>query len=78
LCNRSDRKAEALNVDLSRYVAHSAGITSQAHKVTGDASLRIDLHGFRKDAKTQSQISGPFKTLTMCRGVAVPTAGQES
>jgi hypothetical protein len=74
--NRSHYKAEVLNADLGRHAAHSAGITSQAQKVTGDASLRIDLHGFPKGTKAQSQIGGQFKTLTMCPGVAARMADQ--
>ena len=74
--NRSHHKAEVLNADLGRHAAHSAGITSQAQKVTGDASLRIDLHGFPKGTKAQSQIGGQFETSTMCPGVAARMADQ--
>jgi hypothetical protein len=75
--NRSHHKAEVLNVDLGQYVARRDGITSQAHKVTGDASLRIDQHCFPKGTKTRAEINGLFKTLTMYRGSAAPMADQE-
>jgi hypothetical protein len=75
--NCSHHKAEVLNVDLGRYAARSADITSQPQKGNGDAPLRIDLHGFLKGTKTQSQISGMFKTLTMYRGVAATMTDQE-
>ncbi len=57
--------------------ARKAELTQQAHKVTGDASLRIDLHGFPKGTKTKGEINGMFKTLTMYRGLAAPMADQE-
>ena len=71
------RHREPLNADLGRYIANSVGITSQAHKVTGDASLKISMHGFPKGTKTESKINGMFKTLTMYRGLAAPMADQE-
>jgi hypothetical protein len=77
LFDRPQRNAAPLNADLGRYIANTVGITSQAHKVTGDASLRIDLHGFPKGTKTKSQINGLFKSLTMYRGLAAPMADQE-
>jgi hypothetical protein len=71
------RHREPLSADLGRYIANSVGITSQAHKVTGDASLKISLAGFPKGTKTKAEIGGLFKTLTMYRGMAAPMADQE-
>ncbi len=68
---------QPLGADLGRYIANSVGITSQAHKVTGDASLKISLAGFPKGTKTKAEIGGLFKTLTMYRGLAAPMADQE-
>jgi hypothetical protein len=69
---------QPLSADIGRYIANGGGITSQAHKVTGDASLKISLAGFPKGTKTKAEINGLFKTLTMYRGLAAPMAGQES
>jgi hypothetical protein len=68
---------QPLSADIGRYIANGGGINSQAHKVTGDASLKISLSGFPKGTKTKSEISGLFKTLTMYRGLAAPMADQE-
>ncbi len=57
--------------------ARKAEMTQQSQKVVGDASLRIDLHGFPKGTKTKGEINGMFKTLTMYRGLAAPMADQE-
>jgi hypothetical protein len=68
---------EPLSPDLGRYIARRDGVTTLAHKVTGDASLRIDLMGFPKGTKTKAEINGLFKTLTIYRGLAAPMADQE-
>jgi hypothetical protein len=57
--------------------ARRAELIHTPQKVVGDASLRIDLHGFPKGTKTKGEISGLFKTLTMYRGLAAPMADQE-
>jgi hypothetical protein len=47
-------------------------------KVTGDASLRIDLNGFPKGTRTASSASGMFKEVQLNRGRAMPMASQDS
>jgi hypothetical protein len=71
------RKSNATNINLMAS-ARQAELVHTPQKVVGDASLRIDLHGFPKGTKTKAEINGLFKTLTMYRGLAAPMAGQES
>ena len=71
-------RREPLNLDFVRHLAHSAGMTSQAAKVTGDASLHIKLDGFPKGMRTETQMNGLFSRVTMYRGIAAPMADQES
>jgi hypothetical protein len=66
------------SVDLLSH-ARRAGVFGPAeHKVTGDASVRIDLAGFPRGTKTKADITGLFKEVKINRGRALPTASQES
>jgi hypothetical protein len=57
--------------------ARKAGLMEQpAHKVTGEASMRIDLRGFPKGTKTQTKMAGMFSSIRVARGRAMPLAEQ--
>jgi hypothetical protein len=59
--------------------ARKAGlIEAQQHKVTGDASLNINLRGFPKGTKTQTSMYGMFSSIRVARGRAMPLANQDS
>jgi hypothetical protein len=49
--------------------ARKAGMMgSQSQKVTGEASMRIDLRGFPKGTKTKTEMSGMFSQIRVARG----------
>jgi hypothetical protein len=59
--------------------ARKAGMMgNQAQKVTGEASMRIDLRGFPKGTKTKTEMSGMFSQIRVARGRAMPLANQDS
>jgi hypothetical protein len=47
------------------------------NKVTGDASVRIDLNGFPKGTRTRASTSGIFKEVRLNRGRPMGMASQE-
>jgi hypothetical protein len=51
---------------------------NQSQKVTGEASMRIDLRGFPKGTKTKTEMSGMFSQIRVARGRAMPLANQDS
>ena len=59
--------------------ARKAGMMGgQSQKVTGEASMRIDLRGFPKGTKTKTEMSGMFSQIRVARGRAMPLANQDS
>jgi hypothetical protein len=59
--------------------ARKAGMMgNQSQKVTGEASMRIDLRGFPKGTKTKTEMSGMFSQIRVARGRAMPLANQDS
>jgi len=59
--------------------ARKAGMMgNQSQKVTGEASMRIDLRGFPKGTKTKTEMSGMFSKIRVARGRAMPLANQDS
>jgi hypothetical protein len=48
------------------------------HKVTGDASLNINLNGFPKGTRTASTYSGLFKEVKLNRGTPMASASQDA
>jgi hypothetical protein len=50
--------------------------TTAEHKVTGAASLKIDLNGFPRGTKTQTDMTVFFKEMQLNRGPAA-TLGHE-
>jgi Phage tail lysozyme len=56
--------------------AVAATMASQQQKVSGDASLRIDLRGFPKGTHTKTAMSGMFSSIRVARGRAMPLADQ--
>ena len=48
------------------------------HKVTGSASVDINLAGFPRGTTTKTSADGMFKTVKLNRGRAMPPANQEA
>jgi hypothetical protein len=63
---------------LLRLGRSSGLIGPSQHTVTGDASVKIDLHGFPRGTRAAASASGLFKEVRLNRGRAMPMASQDS
>ena len=52
--------------------AQNAGVLGGPQKVSGEASLRIDLNGFPRGTRTATKMSGLFKEIKLDRGATAP------
>jgi len=68
----------AKHLDLLDNARKAGMIGAQPQKVTGEASMRIDLRGFPKGTKTKTEMSGMFSKIRVARGRAMPLANMES
>lgn len=75
---RGDQASSSeIHADLLGSARRAGMIGGQSHKVTGDASVRIDLNGFPRGTRTASSANGMFKQVSLNRG-RVPYADQEA
>jgi uncharacterized protein (TIGR02594 family) len=58
--------------------AQRAGLIGGSQKVVGDASLKIDLNGFPKGARTKMAYGGMFKDVKLNRGSPMALASEEA
>jgi hypothetical protein len=75
---RGDQASSSdIHADLLGSARRAGMLGGQAQKVTGEASLRVDLNGFPRGTRTSSSASGMFKEVSLNRG-RVPYADQEA